>query len=301
MPSKTRTSRTRKPTRTLRPVNHQAGEQANVVAFRTAAEDRLWETLHTHPNATTAELSTAAKIGKSTAQKILVRWAADGSVARTSGIAAGGRRAPDLWSIPDIDPATDSADTATDTATDVPPEPSPVETIPTDTAQEETPAPSEATVTSTEDAIPTVEDTTSPAEAEGGDGEEDTAGNEVVNPDEATVPCTADLVANPEAGSAGANSASTADVGTRGRDGARVQRLLPGALRGMVEDYLRDHPGEEVGPVTIARSLGGKSSGAVSNALDKLVAAGTAVKTQDAPRRYALASTEHASATEAAH
>ncbi|MFD2420375.1 MarR family transcriptional regulator [Amycolatopsis pigmentata] len=294
MPSKTRTPRTRKPTRTLRPVDHQAGEQANVVAFRTTAEDKLWETLHAHPNATTAELSAAAKIGKSTAQKILVRWAADGSVARTSGIAAGGRRAPDLWSIADIDPATDSADTATDTETEVPPEPSPVETVPMDPAQEATPAPGEATVTSTEDAIPTTEDTTLPAEPEGGDGEEDTVGSEAVDPAEATVPGAADLFADPEAGSAGASSASTADVGTHGRDGGRVQRLLPGALRGMVEDYLRDHPGEEFGPVTIARSLGGKSSGAVSNALDKLVAAGTAVKTQDAPRRYALAPTEPA-------
>src|SRR5437879_1774482 len=111
MPSKTRTPRTAKPNRV--PQDH--GEQANVVAFRTAAEDKLWETLHSHPNGTAAELSAAAKIGKSTAQKILVRWAADGSVTRTSGIAAGGRRAADLWAITDTDAVTSAADAETDT------------------------------------------------------------------------------------------------------------------------------------------------------------------------------------------
>jgi hypothetical protein len=70
------------------------------------------------------------------------------------------------------------------------------------------------------------------------------------------------------------------------------ERLAPGALRGMVEDFLRDHPGAEFGPTAIAKELGGKSSGAVSNALDKLVADSVAVKTQDKPRRFALAPRE---------
>lgn len=50
----------------------------------------------------------------------------------------------------------------------------------------------------------------------------------------------------------------------------------------------------------IAKSLGGRSSGAVRNALGKLVAAGTAVKAKEAPRRYALAPTEQAAATRSA-
>jgi hypothetical protein len=76
----------------------------------------------------------------------------------------------------------------------------------------------------------------------------------------------------------------------------KADRLAPGALRGMVEDHLRDHPGEEFGPTAIANELGGKSSGAVSNALDKLVADGVAVKTQDKPRRFALAPAQHEAA-----
>ncbi|WP_431879447.1 hypothetical protein [Amycolatopsis sacchari] len=60
----------------------------------------------------------------------------------------------------------------------------------------------------------------------------------------------------------------------------------------MVEDYLRDHPDDEFGPTAIAKALGGKSSGAVSNALDKLVLDGTAMRTKDKPRRFRLAPSE---------
>jgi hypothetical protein len=83
--------------------------------------------------------------------------------------------------------------------------------------------------------------------------------------------------------------------------GGKKARLAPGSLRGMVEDHLRDHPGEEFGPTAIAKALGGKSSGAVSNALDKLVADGTAVRTKEAPRRFALASAEQTAASPHSH
>jgi hypothetical protein len=270
MPSKTRTPRTSKTTRTLQPVGSQADEQANVVAFRTAAEDKLWETLHVRPNSTAAELSAAAKIGKSTAQKVLARWAADGSVVRTPGIATGGRRAADLWAINDTDAVTDDADTETNTDEE---EPCLAETPQEQPAHEEHPAPGDAELTSAVDVRTAGDETTQPADVEVGNGESDTA----------------EPVGGKAAGTVGADSG---DVESNTPEEKTAQRLSPGALRGMVEDFLRDRPGEEFGPVTIARSLGGKSSGAVSNALDKLVAAGTAMKTKDAPRRYALAPAE---------
>jgi DNA-binding MarR family transcriptional regulator len=62
-------------------------------------------------------------------------------------------------------------------------------------------------------------------------------------------------------------------------------RLGKGALRGMVEDYLTGRAGEELSPSVIGKALG-RSSGAVSNALDKLVADGYAVQTQDKPKRF---------------
>ena len=54
----------------------------------------------------------------------------------------------------------------------------------------------------------------------------------------------------------------------------------------MVEDYLTGRAGEQLSPSAIGKALG-RSSGAVSNALDKLVADGYAVQTQDKPKRFA--------------
>ena len=86
--------------------------------------------------------------------------------------------------------------------------------------------------------------------------------------------------------------ATASGVSTRAAGGGAPSRLPSGSLRGMVEDFLRDHPAEGFGPVAIAKQLGGKSSGAVSNALDKLVDAGIAARVQDRPRRYALAASD---------
>lgn len=69
----------------------------------------------------------------------------------------------------------------------------------------------------------------------------------------------------------------------------KSQRLAPGALRGMVEDYLRDNPGE-FSPNAIGKALD-RSSGAVHNALEKLVESGYAVRTSDKPKKYSLAVT----------
>jgi predicted transcriptional regulator len=65
-------------------------------------------------------------------------------------------------------------------------------------------------------------------------------------------------------------------------------RLAPGALRGLVEDYLHAHPGQEFSPVAISKALD-RSAGAVNNALEKLADSGHATKTKQAPKRFALA------------
>ncbi|SES36267.1 MarR family transcriptional regulator [Actinokineospora terrae] len=74
-----------------------------------------------------------------------------------------------------------------------------------------------------------------------------------------------------------------------GKQSEKSQRLAPGALRGMVEDYLRDNSGE-FSPNAIGKALD-RSSGAVNNALEKLVESGYAVRTSDKPRKYSLAAT----------
>jgi predicted transcriptional regulator len=55
----------------------------------------------------------------------------------------------------------------------------------------------------------------------------------------------------------------------------------------MVEDYLRTHAGEEFSPSAIGKALD-RSSGAVNNALEKLVTDGYAVRTKDKPKRFAI-------------
>ena len=72
-----------------------------------------------------------------------------------------------------------------------------------------------------------------------------------------------------------------------GDEQEKPERLAPGALRGMVEDHLRDNSGE-FSPNTIGKALK-RSSGAVHNALEKLVASGTVVRTNDKPKKYSLA------------
>ncbi|MEV3961524.1 hypothetical protein AB0M34_11590 [Nocardia sp. NPDC050193] len=69
------------------------------------------------------------------------------------------------------------------------------------------------------------------------------------------------------------------------------QRLRSGALRGQVEDFLRDHPDADFSPHQIGKALN-RSSGAVHNALVTLSKGGTAHQTSTAPKRFALASAE---------
>ncbi|WP_309114698.1 hypothetical protein [Saccharothrix sp.] len=165
---------------------------------RTEAEDKLWQAMLDKPGSTAAELSAAAGIGKSTAPKILMRWLEAGLVTRMSGIADGGRRAADRWS---IQPG--------------------------------------------EEGQPADE---SPAEVQDSD--------------------------------AAVESISSDDT-------EASKRLAPGALRGMVEDYLREHAGEAISPNGIGKALR-RSPGAVANALEKLVAAGYAVRVSDKPKTYAI-------------
>ncbi|NKQ59017.1 MarR family transcriptional regulator [Amycolatopsis sp. K13G38] len=281
MSSRTRTRKTRTTTtatttgsaRTLRSVPDVTTEKV-----RTDTEDRLWEALHANPNSTAADLSAAAKIGKSTAQKILVKWAGDGSVTRTAGIADGGRRAADRWAITDLGVTPVAADRGdADSA---------------DTAQADPDSP--AAPDDTDPAAPAGGEPTEPANPEPADA---AAGDTLDSADtEASDSAQAESAAAEAAESTGGGAATNGDPATDGGGDDKATRLAPGALRGMVEDHLRDHPGEQFGPTAIAKALGGKSSGAVSNALDKLVADGTAVKTQDKPRRFALAPAEVATA-----
>ncbi|MFQ6227166.1 hypothetical protein [Nocardia sp. NPDC002869] len=99
----------------------------------------------------------------------------------------------------------------------------------------------------------------------------------------------------PVAGPTGDESADTTPSTPAGGDDPAAAppesgpRLRSGALRGQVEDFLRDHPDEEFSPHQIGKALD-RSSGAVHNALVTLTKGGTAHQTSTAPKRFTLAS-----------
>lgn len=67
----------------------------------------------------------------------------------------------------------------------------------------------------------------------------------------------------------------------------KKRRLRGGELRGQVEEFLRDRNGQAFGPSAIGKALG-RSSGAVNNALERLVVDGYAMQTNDKPKRFTL-------------
>ncbi|MBQ0923069.1 MarR family transcriptional regulator [Saccharopolyspora endophytica] len=64
---------------------------------RTDTESKAWAALHAHPESTTAEIAQHAKIGRSTAGKILAAWSNSGDITRIPGIKDGARRFPDRF------------------------------------------------------------------------------------------------------------------------------------------------------------------------------------------------------------
>jgi hypothetical protein len=226
MPSKTvRKGNNTNSKRSKTSVNHYPSANNTTLNAPPKAEDKLWSVLRDNPGGTTAELASKAEVGKSTAARILAKWATDGSVTRTPGT---GPRTADTWTVPvDVPPVEATAE----------------ETTPADSSDAITSAPDDAGVSAPPNAL-----------------------DPVVEPDEGT----------------------TAPVS---------RRLPPGGLHGMVEDFLRAHPNEEFGPGAIAKALG-RSSGAVSNALDKMAASGLSVQTSPKPKRFQLAPAERAEARE---
>jgi len=69
---------------------------------------------------------------------------------------------------------------------------------------------------------------------------------------------------------------------------ARAPASRPGGLRDLVAEHLRKFPGTAFTPHQVGKVLT-RSSGAVANALDKLVSLGTAELACDKPRSYRLA------------
>jgi DNA-binding transcriptional MocR family regulator len=72
-------------------------------------------------------------------------------------------------------------------------------------------------------------------------------------------------------------------------DQTSTARLGHGELRDLVCGYLAARPGQEFTPHQIAKALGGRSAGAVSNALTSKAVQHQVIQTSTRPRRYMMA------------
>lgn len=85
------------------------------------------------------------------------------------------------------------------------------------------------------------------------------------------------------------NEPTAPDAAAPGSESLDRERLGKGALGVLVLTHLAAKPSEDHGPVAVAKALGGRSSGAVGNALQRLCDTGDAVLVCESPRRYRIA------------
>ncbi|MGY1876387.1 hypothetical protein [Nocardia gipuzkoensis] len=258
---------------------------AGVPVLRTDTEKALWAALGNHPGFTADELAGAAGIAGSTTRRILSGW-------ESAGIARAHRdpespRAAKTWTT--AEPATTAAPTE-------PAAPEPVDAVPAEPAASESvdAGPTEpAAVTGAQPvAVEVTESETGSVSAQSAatqqqdsaptDPRPDTGQPDTVRPETAVAAPTGDESAAP------APDVPAPGTGAAAAQPETTERLASGALRGQVEDFLRDHPGEEYTPHQIGKALE-RSSGAVHNALVKLTTIGTARQTCAAPKKFILA------------
>jgi predicted transcriptional regulator len=247
-----------------------------VTPVRTDTQNHLWAAMKGRSDATTAQLAIAAGIGRSTAGKVLAEWAKDGTVTRKPGGVADGRRTPDRWAITTPDTTHPDGETNGANSTD--------QKSVTPGRPDRTDAPSVvATPVDDEPSNEATEDTGDTVSADQSRAIDMSATNEKDEsaPDSALSGLAMTDTA-PRRATADGN-----DDSRRGEPvpGAKSPRLQSGALRGLVEDYLRDRPADAFSPAAIGKALN-RSAGAVNNALEKMVETGYAQLVQDTPKRF---------------
>lgn len=261
---------------------------------RTAHENALWQALTDHPASTTNELANTASVPKTTARKILTGWLADDLVTRA---ADDDNRTGFRWCIADTTPENGSPTAEPDThAISVEPAPAddgdaakPTTSEPA-TAEPETAAVPDTATTPEQPQTEPAETADAPAATDAEPPAADTDGHAA--PEQASVDAT-------PAAQAADPVPVTGVCPTCGQPPKPQPRgTQPGALRGQVEDFLREHPGEEFTPGQIAKELGGKSSGAVYNACFALVGKYVAEHTCERPNKFKLHPSQEAQQAE---
>lgn len=236
-----------------------------------SAVEKVLDAVRAHPGATSAQIAHAARVSRSAAAKALAGLARESRITRTPGIRAGGNRAPDQWhpAAPDS-----SAAAETDPADDQHP-----------STDAQPAAPQKSTKTTSKKAERPNRTADADKAARGAPGRGKAAKRTV----------TKGTVAKGTAPKAtAAKEPGAKEPGETDPDAAQEspgQRLKPGALRGLVEQYLADHPEQDYTPTALGHLLG-RSSGAIANALEKLVADKYAVLVSRKPRSYRSAPPE---------
>ncbi|MEV0598480.1 helix-turn-helix domain-containing protein [Streptomyces sp. NPDC050315] len=207
--------------------------------------------------ATVAELALAAGLGRSTTGKALATLEDHGLAVREPGGHRATGRVPDRWSLAQPDtPAGPEADGV-------------IDSLAGDTTPDDSPALVEQPNTSAECSVPN-EDTSEATTSENPPGDQH-------GPDEA-------------GGSASTPAPEVADLTAPARS-SHKRRLEPGALRQMVLAHLEAHPGVAFTATRISRVIE-KSSGAIANALQKLVHQQLVEQVTDRPRTFRLVTTD---------
>jgi hypothetical protein len=226
------------------------------------AASKVWLAIQDKPGCTAAQIALAGGVSGSAARKALATLAQDGWVIREP---SGQRGVGDRWQVAN----------ATHDSSQTTPCPAPEASLDTDTTAEP--------------AVDTAAHSTDDDQGQQTVAAEDQPGEGTSGTDTAAQP-DADASAADEATEAPATDSADATP-TSGQDAGSVtdprQRLAPGQLRGQIEDWLRDHPTQEFSPGEISKKLR-RSAGAIANACEKLVSDGTAVKTNEKPKRYRI-------------
>ncbi len=256
---------------TTDPTTLGGGPVAGVPVLRTDTDKAVWVALGNNPGFTADELADAAGIACSTTRRILSGW-------ETAGTARSHRdldspRSARTWTTADQATATAPAELAGE---------EPVVVEPTEPAAVEEAEP--VAVEASEPVIGSVSSQSGATAQPGSSTAPADPGPDTGQPQPAVAAPMGEQPADP-----------VPEAAASGPDVAAAQpespvRLASGALRGQVEEYLRDHPGQEFSPHQIGKAIT-RSSGAVHNALVKLTKTGIATQTSAAPKKFRFAAT----------
>ena len=230
-----------------------------------SAPRAVWNALTRNPGATTAELSLAAGVARSTTAKALAAFQKEDLAVRKPGQRDGIRRTPDRWY-----PSTPADG---DAAAPAPADPDADTTLQNSRDQDratsatDDQAPAERPVSGPETTTPKPEECDLPDTGSSA-GEPATFPTPASSPEPASAPQEAPASTVTNAGAA--------------------KRLPPGGLRELVVEHLMAHPQEAFTATAISRVIE-RSSGAIANALATLAREGIAQQVCQVPRRYQLA------------